>query len=428
MRGPAARRVAARAWLLVVAFLAAACGSSGVPPIGAGGRPFEPDADELQLWAQAESEEAQLQQRVKLYDDPPLREYLARIGDALLPDQVRAAGGPAFTFDVLRDPTLNAFAMPNGRIYIHTGLLARLDNEAQLAMIVAHEMAHVTNRHALRVGRDGRGRPALASASLNGVEMAARSRARSVDDSGDAILSPAAGIVFGLGLPLVTIAAVDGHGRDLERDADAHGMASLVRAGYDPKEAPRAFERLRSEHRDRGSLEAFLFGSQRTLAERVETTSRLLETTYASAAAAPDTVKNSDEFGVRMRTVVRENARLDLQAGRFKLAEAQLDRVLAITPRDPVAHLYYGDLYRLQSQRARNAADRADKVRKAFERYARATELDPAYAEPFRQLGFLHYQQQDTERAKAAFRQYLALAPDAPDARRIEAYLIELDH
>src|SRR6266850_2231135 len=95
-----------------------------------------------------------------------------------------------------------------------------------------------------------------------------------------------------------------------------------------------------------------------------------------TSSSAPATVSNTEEFALRMRTVVRENARLDIQAGRFKLAEEQLDRVLAITPKDPVAQLYYGDLYRLQAQRTRDVADKADKARKALERYERSAELD----------------------------------------------------
>ena len=128
-----------------------------------------------------------------------------------------------------------------------------------------------------------------------------------------------------------------------------------------------------------------------------------------------------------MRTVVRENALLDIRAGRFKLAEAQLDRVAAITPKDPTLHLYYGDLYRLQSQRARAAADKDDFARKALEHYERSADLDPAFPDPFRQLGFLYYQQKDSERAREAFRKYLALKPDAPDAKRIREYLVELE-
>ncbi len=204
-------------------------------------------------------------------------------------------------------------------------------------------------------------------------------------------------------------------------------MEKLVRAGYDPNEAPKVFQLLLSESKDRGSLETFFFGSHPKLQERITTTTELVNTQYAAAAAAADRVKTSEEFGLRMRTVVRENALLDIRAGRFKLAQAQLDRVAAITPKDPTLHLYYGDLYRLQSQRARGAADKDDFARKALEHYERSADLDPAFPDPFRQLGFLYYQQKETDRAREAFRKYLALKPDAPDAKRIREYLVELE-
>src|SRR3989440_11469173 len=141
-------------WLLIASFLTASCATRSVPPIGADGKPFKPESDEVRLWAQDEKEEAALAKKAKIYDDPLLEEYLGKVGDRLLPDEVRAAGGPGFRFGVMSDPTLNAFAMPNGRIYVHSGLLSRLDNEAQLAMILGHEMTHVTGRHALRFTRD----------------------------------------------------------------------------------------------------------------------------------------------------------------------------------------------------------------------------------------------------------------------------------
>src|SRR5216117_4064047 len=419
------------AWLIIAALLTSSCASRSVPPMGADGKPFKPESDELRLWAQAEKEEEQLQKKAKPYDDPLLDEYLGKIGDKLLPDEVRAAGGPGFRFGVIRDPTLNAFAMPNGRIYIHTGLLSRLDNEAQLAMIVGHEMTHVTNRHALSFTRDAQNKQilftVLAIAASIGVAVAAGSRAGSGDYIGGAVLSQTANVVLGLGLQLAAIAAINGYGRDLEREADAGGMENLVRAGYDPKEAPKVFQLLQAESKDRGSLETFFFGSHPKLQERIDTTTELVNTRYAAAAAAPDAVKTTEEFGLRMRTVVRENALLDIRAGRFKLAQAQLDRVAAITPKDPTLHLYYGDLYRLQSQRARSVADKDDFARKALEHYERSADLDPAFPDPFRQLGFLYYQQKDTDRAREAFRKYLALKPDAPDAKRIREYLVELE-
>lgn len=426
--GPAYRSIA---WLLIVSLLAASCATRNVPPIGHLGQPFKPEADEVKLWGQAEKEEAALLKKAKVHDDPLLEEYLGRLGDRLLPDEVRAAGGPGFKFGVMSDPTLNAFAMPNGRIYVHSGLLSRLDNEAQLAMILGHEMTHVTHRHALKFQRDATTKQiayTVAAILLSiGVAVAAGSRAREGDYVGAAVLSQTANAILGLGLQLATIAAISGYGRDLEREADKEGMERLVRAGYDPKEAPKVFALLQSEAKDRGSLETFFFGSHPRLTERIETTNELLRTSFAEAAARPGAVTTTEDFGLRMRTVVRENALLDIRAGRFKLARGQLERVVAIVPKDPIAQLYFGDLYRLQSQRARNTADRENFARKALEHYERSAELDPAFPDPFRQLGFLYYQQKNVERAREAFQRYLALKPEAPDGKRIKEYLLELD-
>jgi beta-barrel assembly-enhancing protease len=297
-------------------------------------------------------------------------------------------------------------------------------------MILGLEMTHVSSRHALALARAPRGRPStstiVASAASVGLELATDASAGAVDGVGTAALSATAVTIFGRGLPLAAEAAVYGRGDQLERDADAGGMDRLVRAGYDPKEASRAFDALRRDG-NRGSLEIFYFGRRDQLAERVATTTELLQTYFATAAAAPGTVRTTDEWRLRMPAVVRENARLDIQAGRFALAADQLDRVLAAAPRDPVAQLYYGDLYRFRSQRAQSAAEAADWARQAIDRYEHAARLDAAYADPFRQLGLLYYQLQELAQARAAFRQYLALKPDAPDAGRVAEYLAELD-
>jgi len=397
------------AWLVIACLLVPACARRNVGAIGAAGQPFKPESDERALWAKADKEEEALLKKSRTYDDPMLEEYLARIGNRLTPDAVREAGGPGFKFAVLRDPTLNAFALPNGHIYVHTGLLSRLDNESQLAMIIGHEMTHVTHRHALSSQGDAPTKQTMYTVAA----------ASDIGQTANAIL--------GVGLALTTMAAINGYGRDLERDADNGGMHDLVRAGYDPKEAPKAFALLRSDSNDRGSLETFYFGSYPKLTERIETTEALLETRYAAAAAASETLRDTDDFQVRMRSVVRDNAYEDIRAGRFVVAARQLDRVLAITPNDPLAHTYYGDLHRLQAQRAREIATKDEQARLALASYATAVDLDPSAPEPHRQLGFLYYQQKDNAKARAAFERYLALKPGAPDATRIKEYLVELD-
>jgi predicted Zn-dependent protease len=399
--------------------------------MGYQGQPFRPEADERQLWGEADREAEKLEKLNKLYDDPLLDEYLAKVADRLIPDEVKAAGGPRFRFAVFRDPTLNAFAMPNGQVFIHTGLLSRLENEAQLATILGHELTHVTHRHMLKTYRDEGNKRRLSGmagivASI-GVGVAAEDQVRRGNTVSDEALRRTGNIFLGLGLTLAYAAAVTGYNPDLEREADEEGLTHLIGAGYDPREAPKVFELLRKDYGDGGTLETFFFGSHPRLAERIEETTRVLTTRYVVEAAEPNRTVNTEEFGLRLRTVVRENALLDLRAGRFNLAQAQLDRVLALTPRDPIAQLYYGDLYRLQAQRAKEPTDKQRLARLAVERYERAAALDPAFADPFRQLGYLHYQQGERARAREAFQKYLALAPAAADARRITEYLLELD-
>jgi len=410
--------------------LLAGCASTHVPPMGYQGKAFRPEPDERQLWSDADKEEEKLAKLGKTYDDPLLEDYLAGVAAKLVPEAAQQAGAPAPRIAVFRDPTLNAFAMPNGKVYVHTGLLSRVENEAQLSMILGHELTHVTNRHALMFNRDAQNKQiwltALAIAASLGVAVATGSQTSKGNYVTAEVLRTTSNIFLGLGLQLAFIASVNGFGRDLEREADREGMERMVQAGYDPREAPRVFALLKDDHGDGSKLENFFFGNHPRLDERIANTQEVLKRNYPEAQTDWG-VRNTDEFAMRTRTVVRENAALDIRAGRFGLAKAQLDRVLPLAPKDPTTHLYYGDLYRLQAQRARNPADKPALVAQALEAYDRAASLDPTYPDPFRQMGFLYYQSKQPEKSKEAFRKYLALKPDAPDARRIKEYLVELE-
>ena len=398
--------------------------------MGYQGQPYRPEADEKQLWSEAEKEEEKLAKLGKSWDDPLLEEYLSSVAARLVPEEATQAGAPAVRIAVLKDPTLNAFAMPNGKVYIHTGLLSRLQNESQLAMILGHELTHVTNRHALKFNRDARNKQIFFTmagiAAALGVAVAAGQQQRQGNHVSAEVLRSTSNIFLGLGLQLAFIAAVNGFGRDLEREADREGLERMVAAGYDPREAPRVFELLKDDHGDGSRLENFFFGNHPQLDERIANTRELLKT-HPRPPDASALVANAEDFALRTRTVVRENAALDIRAGRFGLAKAQLDRVLPLAPRDPTTHLYFGDLYRLQAQRAKNPADKPLLLGQAREAYERAAGLDATFPDPFRQLGLLYYQSKDPEKAKAAFRAYLGLKPDAPDARRIKEYLVELE-
>lgn len=107
---------------------------------------------EVEIGAQADKE---ISAQYGLYENAELSNYVDELGQALLEvshmrreDTKQKFRETEFTFRVLDSPVVNAFALPGGYIYVTRGLLAHLNNEAQLAMVVGHEIAHVAARHA----------------------------------------------------------------------------------------------------------------------------------------------------------------------------------------------------------------------------------------------------------------------------------------
>ena len=375
----------------------------------------------------AQSEQTRLLERVTAYEDSALTEYLGRLGQRLsrrfppipyIADSrlVETPGGEAapseagtarhhdLSIHVLRDPTLAVFALPTGVLIVHTGLLAAVDNEAQLAAALGHALAHDDERHALEAGQPEAVKPRL---------------------DGEASTSRTAAAIFALGLPLTARAAITGYGRWREWAADAVAVSKMQWAGWDPREAPAMFNRLADWSREAGSREIFAFGDQRWLAARAKWTRWLLRPMFEQPQTAFG-IRNSKEFERLLRPVVRDNAYEDIRQGRFTLARRQLDRAAAATPEDPRVHLYYGELYRLQAQRASAPAERDVELVEARAAYERALALDPALAEAHRALGLLYYAMHDLARARGELERYLALAPSAPDGPRIAEYVQEL--
>jgi beta-barrel assembly-enhancing protease len=398
---------ASLAWLGIAALVVSAC-ASRLMPIPLDGRAFTPEGDELVLWGDARREAAALLARVRLYDDPALSSYLRGLSRGPRPDTGAPGGGPDIRFDLVRDPALNAFAMPDGRIIVHTGLLAAMESPAELALILAHEVAHVTHRHTLGAFREGRVRP--------------------VSPLDPGVLGPTAGAILGLRLPLAGTASITGYDEAREREADAVALARLRQIGGDAGVAGTLYARLAREARERGALETFLLGRPAWLRQRHASVRSLLTSAAETVAvAASGGLGSQQEFEAHLRPVVRDNAAEDIRQGRFVLARRGLDRVLDADPQDALAHLHYGDLHRLQAQRAGAAAGRLVQAERARARYTRAVALDPALAAAHRQLGLLHYELKEVDQARAEFERYLALAPGAPDAARIAEYVRELE-
>jgi predicted Zn-dependent protease len=383
------------AWLGIGALVVSAC-ARPVRPMVADDGPFTPEPGEATLWADAGREAAALRQRVRRYDDPALDAYLLGLVGA----PPTGTGGPQWSLEILRDPALGAFALPDGRLVVHTGLLAAIERVEQLQLVLARQVAHVTQRHALAASRAGGLRPV------------------SVGDP--AVLGPVGRAIVGQRLALAGTAAVTGYGEAHEREADVVAVAGLRAAGCDLGRAVTVFDRLARDRDARAPFESFLLGRPAWLRERRDSIAGLIAPAPAGSPA------DQAELQQRLRPVVRENALEDIRLGRFALARAALERVLAADPVDGLAHVYYGDLHRLQAQGLVSGQARVAHLTQARAQYTRALALDPAVVEAHRQLGLLHYQLGDLAAARAAFERYLALVPGAPDAGRVAGYVREL--
>jgi predicted Zn-dependent protease len=347
--------------------------------------------DEQLLWQKAAEEQRVLESSDLIYRDEKLDAYLNNVVAKLQPQT--APADLAIRVKVIKNAYLNAFAYPNGIIYIHTGLLARMDNEAQLAVVLAHEITHCTRRHALRAFRHFKDRRSL----LTSVQQALLANkglqklARNIGFTG-------------------SLAAVSGYTRELEAEADRVGIELMTRAGYNPKDALSLFDHMISEIEQEGSEEPFFFGSR----AGVDNLQNLSEDRFPHKRAA---IKDSELFLAKLDQLFLDNARLDIRLGRFQAARRGVEKFLRINPDDTRAHFLLGESYRQQGQ--------DNDIPKALKCYNRAIGLDPNFAAPHKAIGLIHYKKGHRALAKKFFESCLQLSPNSPDNVYIKGYLRE---
>ena len=188
-----------------------------------------------------------------------------------------------YTIRVVNEGSINAFTFGGGVLYIHAGLLARMENEAQFMMVLAHEIAHVTERRIPR-GIEG----------SYGIQLLGQIAASAASASGRTASIPPE--LLQKTYEYSMNAAVSGHGRSHETEADVVGLEYLVKTGYDPREAPKTFQVLLEEYGDKGAVENFFYGSHPTNQARIAHLNELIGTQYADVAQRPNLVVNSDDY------------------------------------------------------------------------------------------------------------------------------------
>ncbi len=172
---------------------------------------------------------AQVHKQMKVIEDPVLTAYVNKVGKRLAAGQEAQESGFPFSFEVVADPSVNAFALPGGHMFINTGLLKSVDNEAQLAGVMGHEMSHVILRHGTNQASKAQmiEIPAALAAQMTGKGT---------------MMGQLAQLGIGLGANSVLLK----FSRNAESQADLMGSHLMSEGGYDPMEMAHFFNKLNS--------------------------------------------------------------------------------------------------------------------------------------------------------------------------------------
>ncbi len=192
---------------------------------------------------------AEIAAQTPLIRDPEAVEALNRLGGALA--QRADSTGRRYTFYLVDSPEVNAFAIPGGHIYVNRGLVEAADEQAELAGVLGHEIAHVTERHGLEQMEKRQGAGLLISL----VYM---------------ILGREPGLVEQVAIQGGGAAIFAKYGRDAEREADQEAIETVVAAGHDPEGVATFFEELLREQQSQPGQVQQWFSTHPTSSERVQ--------------------------------------------------------------------------------------------------------------------------------------------------------------
>jgi tetratricopeptide (TPR) repeat protein len=318
-------------------------------------------------------EQAAIARQCDLYREPRIERFIEQLIAALMTGGPNQADRPKVI--LVRDTTLNAYSFPDGAIYIHTGLLARLEHESELALLLAHEIVHITRQHALPVAM-------LSQREADG-SFAGRERSDSLSWFRD--MAPAQGNAGSMD-------PVQDLRRRLEREADTAGLDMLIKAGYDPYEAFEIFEHLES-----GA------GAEET-DERAGRMSKMLSSAALDAAGRPS---DPIAFSKRLHPLLVSQVEFEIQRGEWESALDCARRLLKEDPDNARGHYFLGERYRRR--------DEPGDEHRALDHCDRAIVSDPFFPEPRKAAGLLYLKQGQARAARAFFQSALDLSPQSND-------------
>jgi predicted Zn-dependent protease len=347
--------------------------------------------DEKGMWMEMAEFESQLASSPLTLRDEALNEYVRGV--------VCQLAGP-YCSDirvyVVRNPGFNASMAANGMMQVWTGLLTRVTNEDELAVILGHEIGHYTQAHTMERFRRAKSR--LTAGSL---------------------LTLGLGAVTGVYLPVgesLAIVSVMSYSRGQESDADLIGARLIAEAGYDPHAAYRVWDMLIEEEKraeSKGDEPSFIFRTHPESEARAgELRTRVLAEFGPERPVEPDPgylAMLSGQYTMLMEDQVDTN--------RFGRTELLLERHAAMGIDPGLVEFFRGEMYR------QRAADGDQALAKAA--YLAAAAAPVPHPEASRNLGYIYVKENNLPAAREQFSNYLAGRPDADDRAMIEFYLTD---
>lgn len=352
------------------------------------------------------------QAQLPMVQDYTVRRYIQRMGQRIVarlehPDF-------AYRFTVVHEPHINAFSVPGGYIYMHSGLIQRAHSDDEVASVLGHEIAHSQGHHMVRQQEDTK---LLSYAGIAAMVLG--------------LINP----VLAAGASTLTGAAQMKYMRQLEEEADFRGLQNMQQAGYDPHAMTRFFETMQNEERfDSPDAVPPYFRSHPMSKDRMSAIERILKTMQWNQTEPSDTF-----------TLDRVKAILHAMQGSRGRVIPEYEKLMADHPDDPKAQALLGTvLFRFNEwERARQLFEQAatkgihldrelgiaylrlgqrDQARQAF---LRQIEIDPEDADAHHQLCALLFQEGDSERAEQECRTALKLDPQHDEAQLSLAQILD---
>ncbi|MEM7541368.1 MAG: M48 family metalloprotease [Pseudomonadota bacterium] len=363
---------------------------------------FAPSTHELEggLWMVMANAEEDLQRSPLLIDRPDLNRYLMDIVCRL----VESYCGDIRVY-VIRTPHFNATMAPNGMMQIWTGLLIRVRNEAQLAAIIGHEIGHYLRRHSLQRYEDLKMKATFSTVIALGLGGAVAAGGVSPD------IANLASSVGNFAL----LASIFSYSRSHESEADKFGIQLLDTAGYDVDQASLVWGQILKEEdsaTQKKSSGSLFFSSHPSPSKRLETLA-----SYANDLTEHEQLheQGATDFAQAINPLLFTVLEDQLNTGDFGRSRFVLEQLQSGEHDQSIVSFFLGELYR-----SRNEEGDRDRAAAYFRQ---AISSDSPTPQAYRALGMIELKNKNLDAAKARFREYLSLQPEAKDRKMIEFYL-----